>query len=163
MPEAVISTQVLVIRVNVRAVVLTGPFVQGSDTPTLRRQAIVETIANEIAVIALETSVIVVCIRADTGLQQGIVINTGLVNFYRRLQFIAPVNGVVFIVIQASSLQTVMMIRSQLGVVQAVKCVGLAVPVRRTPQPLMAGLDIARVQPETHVLHVDTRVWTRVV
>ena len=27
----------------------------------------------------------------------------------------------------------------------------------------MAGLDIARVQPETHVLHVDTRVWTRVV
>ena len=43
------------------------------------------------------------------------------------------------------------------------KCVWLAVPIRKASQLLMAGLDIARVQPETHVLDVDTRVWTRVV
>ena len=123
----------------------------------------IDTIAIEIAVIALETGVIVVCIRTDTGLHQGIVINTGLLNICRRLLFITPVNGVVFIVIQASSLQTVMMIRSQLGIIKTLKIVGLAVPMRKTPQLLMTGLDIARVQPEAHVLHVDTRVWTRVV
>ena len=55
------------------------------------------------------------------------------------------------------------MIRSQLGIVKTLKSVGLAVPVRKTPQLLMAGFDIARVQAETHVLHVDTRVGTRVV